>query len=143
MSTIIKKLDFSGEKNSWFDFWHIHIDWDGDGNKNWNLRETFLNKLLAEFENVKSELKNYPNEYQTWILIDENDSGEDGIYIHTKNPNAENFPLKVQANKNIKCLNQKLSDFMKRTDLEIIGFKHEKGNYFYLTDKKYGISLVE
>ena len=87
MNAITKKLDFSGEENSWFDFWHTHIDWNGDGNKNWILREKFLEKLLTEFENVKSELKKFPNEYQTWILIDENDSGEDGIYIHTKNPN--------------------------------------------------------
>ena len=112
MNTITKKLDFSGGKNSWFDFWHTHIDWNSDGNKSWNLRKEFLDKLLTEFENVKSELKKYPNEYQTWIMIDENDSGEDGIYIHTKNPNSENFPLKVQTEKNIKCLNQNLSDFI-------------------------------
>lgn len=143
MNTITKKLDFSGGKNSWFDFWHTHIDWNRDGNKNWNLRKEFLDKLLTEFENVKSELKKYPNEYQTWILIDENDSGEDGIYIHTKNPNSENFPLKIQTEKSIKCLNQNLSDFMKKTDLEILGFEHEDGNYFYLSDKKYGISLTE
>lgn len=142
MNAITKKLDFSGEENSWFDFWHTHIDWNGDGNKNWILREKFLEKLLTEFENVKSELKKFPNEYQTWILIDENDSGEDGIYIHTKNPNSENFPLKIKMENNIKCENQNLSDFMNKTGLKIFGFEHEDGNYFYLTDENYGLSLT-
>jgi hypothetical protein len=142
MKTITKNLDFSGGKNSWFDFWHTHIDWDGEGNKSWNVRKEFLEKLLTEFGNVKSELKKYPNEYQTWILIDENDSGQDAIYIHTKNPNSENFPLKVQMEKNIQCLNQNLWDFMKKTDLEILEFAHENGNYFFLTDKNFGISLT-
>ena len=143
MSAVTKKLDFSGGENSWFDFWHTHIDWDGEGNKNWNLRKVFLNKLLTEFQNVKSELKKYPNEYQTWILIDENNSEEDGIYMHTKNPNSENFPLKVKVEKKIKCSNQELSDFMKKTKLDIVGFEHEDGNYFYLSDKNYGINLTE
>lgn len=143
MNTIIRKLDFSGGKNSWFDFWHTHIDWNGDGNKSWDLRKEFLDKLLTEFENVKSELKKYPNEYQTWILIDENNSGEDAVYIHTKNPNSENFPLKVHAEKSIKCLNQNLSDFMKKTNLEILGFENEGGSYFLLTDKNHGTSLTE
>jgi len=143
MNTITKKLDFSGGKNSWFDFWHTHIDWDGDGNKSWSSRKKFLDKLLTEFENVKSELKKYPNNYQTWILIDENDSGEDGIFIHTKNPNSENFPLKVQVEKDIKCSNQNLSDFMKNTGLEIHGFEHQEGYCFYLSDKNYGISLTD
>ena len=133
MNTITKKLDFSGGKNSWFDFWHTHIDWNSDGNKSWNLRKEFLDKLLTEFENVKSELKKYPSEYQTWIMIDENDSGEDGIYIHTKNPNSENFPLKVQTEKNIKCL--KTLILYKQTKLKLIVYiitYTELVYYFYI-----------
>jgi len=63
------------------------------------------------------------------------DCGEDGIFIHTKNPNAENFPLKVQGENDIKCSNQNLSDFMKNTGLEILGLEHQEGYCFYLSDK--------
>lgn len=37
--------------------------------------------------------------FQIWIIIDLNDSGQDAIYMHTKNPNSNNFPIKWQFTK--------------------------------------------
>jgi hypothetical protein len=136
------KLDFTGGTNSWFDFWHTHIDWNGEGNKSFEIRHKYLLELLSEFEKIKSELKKYPNDFQTWIVIDETDSSEDAIYIHTKNPNEENFPLKME-NKKWECENKNLSKFMIKTGLKIVEVKYFDGKGFYLFDEKFGESIIK
>lgn len=132
------KLDFSGGENSWFDLWHTHVDWKGEGNKNFKTRLGYLKQLLIEFENLKTKLSKYPNNFQTWIVIDELDSSEDSIYIHTKNPNSENFPLKIPNKKSWNTNNQDLSNFMAQTGMEIIEVEYFDGKVFYLFDKNYG-----
>jgi len=135
-------LDFSGGPNSWFDFWHTHVDWDGEGNKNFNIRLKYLKELLKLYENLKKDLKLYPNNYQIWIVIDENDSSEDAVYIHTKNPNNENFPLKMDNMKTWKTDNEDLSNFMLQTGLEILEVEYYDGKGFYLFDKNIGESIT-
>jgi hypothetical protein len=85
-------LDFSGGPKSRFDLWHTHADWGGKGNRDWSTRKIHLEQILEIFEQLKGHLKFYPHEFQLWIMIDENSSGDDSVYIHTKNPNADNFP---------------------------------------------------
>jgi hypothetical protein len=70
-------LDFSGGPKSWFDFWHTHVDWDGQGNKNWETRRMYLGQILETFDQLKQKLRTYPHDFQLWIMIDENDSGQD------------------------------------------------------------------
>ena len=94
-------LDFSGGPKSWFDLWHTHVDRDGKGNKHWKTRKVYLDQILGTFDQLKQKLRTYPHDFQLWIMIDENDSGQDSVYIHTKNPNTDNCPIKVTAdNKN-------------------------------------------
>ncbi|MBF0598405.1 hypothetical protein [Faecalibacter rhinopitheci] len=135
-------LDFSGGPNSWFDFWHTHVDWDGEGNKNFKIRLNYLQELLKLYENIKKELNLYPNNYQIWIVIDEKDSSEDAVYIHTKNPNNENFPLKIDNTKIWKTDNEDLSNFILQTGLEIIEVEYYDGKGFYLFDKNIGESII-
>ena len=84
------RLDF----NSWFDFWHDHPDWDGYGNISWKHRRQHLNALIRRFEFVKEKLRDRVDDFQTFCIIDCNDSSQDAVYIHTKNPNQDNFPVK-------------------------------------------------
>ena len=77
--------------------WHTHVDWDGKGNHDWKTRKKYLKQLLDQFDQLKLKLRTYPHDFQLWIMIDENESGDDCVYIHTKNPNADNFPIKVTA----------------------------------------------
>jgi len=142
MNDLDLDLDFSGGPNSWFDFWHTHVDWDGEGNKNFNIRLKYLKELLKLYENLKKDLKLYPNNYQIWIVIDENDSSEDAVYIHTKNPNNENFPLKMDNMKTWKTDNEDLSNFMLQTGLEILEVEYYDGKGFYLFDKNIGESIT-
>jgi hypothetical protein len=137
------KLDFSGGSQSWFDFWHTHVDWDGKGNTNWKTREKYLIKLLAIFQDLKIKLNDFPNDFQLWILLDEKDSEEDSVYIHSKNPNADNFPLKVKADKINSIKDKELKEFVDSLNLELVRFETSDGYIYYLFDRETGISLTE
>lgn len=136
-------LDFSGGPKSWFDFWHTHVDWDGKGNKDWKTREKYLNELLKTFNELKVKLQDYPNDFQLWIMIDENESGDDCVYIHTKNPNADNFPLKVKADNKNKIKNGDLRNFVDSLDFERVRIKTSEGDIYYLFENGTGLSLTE
>ena len=135
-------LDFSGGPKSWFDLWHTHLDWDGIGNRNWETRKIFLEEILETFDQLKSNLMSYPNDFQLWIMIDEKDSGQDGIYIHTENPNADNFPLKLAADNTNGIKDRDLRQFLDSLDLEKVRVRTSEGDVYYLFEKGSGISLV-
>lgn len=135
-------LDFTGGPKSWFDFWHTHVDWDGKGNKGWTIREKYLKQLLKTFNDLKLKLKDYPNDFQLWIIIVENESGDDCVYIHTKNPNADNFPLKVTADNSNVIKNKDLKSFLDSLEFERVRVKTSDGDIYYLFEKGTGISLV-
>ncbi|MCP4350163.1 MAG: hypothetical protein GY795_32200 [Desulfobacterales bacterium] len=86
------RLDFY----SWFDFWHDHPDWSGLGNTSWNHRKPHLKALLRRFDFLKTKLLNRKEDFQTFCIVDIDDSSQDAIYIHTKNPNYDNFPTKFE-----------------------------------------------
>ncbi|MBD0296597.1 MAG: hypothetical protein ICV84_15595 [Flavisolibacter sp.] len=134
-------LDFNGGPNSWFDFWHTHVDWKGHGNDSWEARLPYLNELVRLFNELKSELKQYPKEYQLWMLIDEQDSGEDAVYIHSPNPNEENFPLVVE-NVVAQISDNNLKDFIESLKLTVVQLDTMEGRMFYLFDNKAGIPLI-
>lgn len=135
-------LDFSGGKNSWFDLWHTHTDLDGTGNKSPELRKVYLDKLFTTFMELKSKLRSYPHKFQIWITINEEDSSEDGIYIHTKNPNGDNFPIKVTPSSDYPPENTALADLIKQTGLNLITARYESTIYFYLYDVTFGEPLL-
>ncbi len=135
-------LDFSGGPKSWFDLWHTHVDWDGKGNKDWKTRKKYLNQLLETFDQLKLKLRTYPHDFQLWIMIDENESGDDCVYIHTKNPNADNFPIKVTADNKNAIKNKDLKEFVDSLDFERVRVKTIDGDIYYLFYKNTGISLV-
>ncbi len=76
---IIDKLDFSGGQGSYFDFWHLHVDFDGDGNRDWKTRKKFMDEQIKVFEYLKTKLADYSHSFQLWIGIDEEDSSQDGV----------------------------------------------------------------
>lgn len=140
MDSVIENLDFS--ENSWFDLWHTHVDWDGAGNENWEVRLSFLNKLVATYEAVKEKLQKYPNNFQIWIMISEFESTEDTIYIHTPNPNSKNYPFKIEEGETPTFLNQQLGEFLQSSPLDIVVVRFNGRKYFYLFDKRFGESIA-
>lgn len=135
-------LDFSGGESSWFDLWHTHTDLDSAGNKSPELRKVYLDKLLTTFLELKLKLHQYPNKFQLWIIINEKNSSEDGICIHTKNPNEDNFPLKVILYRDYEPENTAIGDFIKQTGLKLITVRYEGTIYLYLYDVTFGEPLL-
>lgn len=135
-------LDFSGGPKSWFDLWHTHVDLTGEGNQDWPSRRKYLETLLKTFDFLKQQLQLYPHEFQLWIMIDENDSGQDCVYIHTKNPNANNFPIKVAADSKIRIKDESLKKFVGSLSFEKVRVSTSDGDVYYLFEKGTGIGLV-
>jgi len=135
-------LNFSGDKDSWFDLWHIHTDFEGDGNKDFKTRLIFLKKLLQEYSKYKFKLEKYSRPYQIFIVIDENDSSEDAVYIHTENPNNDNFPVKIEPGKDWTCKNKQLAEFIQQTNFHVIDIIQSGNKFYYLYESDAGVSIV-
>jgi len=83
-------IDTSG--SSWYDLWHLHLDMEGAGNKNPEARRACLEALRSAYERALSQLSGWSKPNQSWVLVDPTDSGQDAVYVHTPNPNKQNFP---------------------------------------------------
>lgn len=138
---IIDKLDFSGGQNSFFDFWHLHVDFDGDGNKDWETRKRFLDEQLELFDYIKTKLIDYPHPFQLWIGIDEDDSSQDGIYIHTPNPNSDYFPHYVDNDHKVDYKVKELKDYLDKSKLTVMKSTNFDSIYYFLFDEKFGVTL--
>lgn len=93
---VIDEYNLDTSHDSWYEFWHIHIDWRGYGNLGWRHRKQHLVVLFKIFDKLLGQAENFNQPYQIWLSIDITDASNDAIYVHTKNPNENNFPLKIE-----------------------------------------------
>lgn len=87
-------LDFG--KEDWFDLWHTHLDFYGVGNNSLKIKREHIKANIALLYSLLEELQTLEKPYQSWIEIVDEDASLDAIYIHTPNPNEDNFPLKIE-----------------------------------------------
>lgn len=140
-----KKLKIGVSKDDWFSLWHTHFDWDGDGNENWDIRLKYLNEMIDAYHQAKEQLKQFPKPYQIWILIHENDSASDALYIHSSNPNSDNFPVKLKEITKVSKPyfdDKRLEQFIKQQYLEVVQVFYNGKKQFYLFDKNVGEPLI-
>jgi hypothetical protein len=92
-------LDFDSllDENSWYDLWHTHFDWDGDGNHGIEARRPFLQELFRVFGLIQNRVSNWKRPTQVWVVILEKDASQDAVYLHTPNPNQNNFPYSFEG----------------------------------------------
>ncbi|MEO5909781.1 MAG: hypothetical protein ABIP95_02780 [Pelobium sp.] len=88
-------LNFTDPNLAWFDRWHTHFDWFGYGNQNFTKRKPHLDKLFRHFELLEQKAKYLETNYQILATIFDRDSAIDALYLHTPNPNQNNFPWKI------------------------------------------------
>jgi hypothetical protein len=81
-----------GEED-WYDLWHTHPDWEGDGNASLDARQPFLSALFTMLDRLRRQSASFAKPSQVWALVNEDDSANDAVYFHTRNPNADNFPV--------------------------------------------------
>ncbi|MBB5181551.1 hypothetical protein HNQ44_003016 [Planomicrobium koreense] len=87
------RLDFG--KDSWFDLWHTHLDFHGHGNSSMKIRREHIKAHIGLYRSLLERLESFEKPFQSWVEIDDHDAGSDAVYIHTPNPNEDNFPLKI------------------------------------------------
>lgn len=131
--------------NSWFDFWHDHPDWDGYGNISWKHRFQHLQALIRRFNYLKDNLRDRKEDFQIFCLIDIKDSSQDSVFIHTKNPNHDNFPVKFERHIGNIDIPIQLRDFAESSGYEWFFYKWNRNdelvNLIYIYDKNVGLSI--
>ena len=84
-------------EDQWFDLWHTHVDWSGDGRSSSTSRHHYLKQLFTLFEQLRCHTEKWTKPRQVWIVIDVVDSSQDAVYLHTENPNQHNFPYPFEG----------------------------------------------
>lgn len=87
-------LDLSDE--SWFELMHWHPDIYGTGNASQDARGICTSLAKQYLTTAMSALRRWNKASQCWCLLDPADSGQDSVYVHTKNPNRSNFPYEFE-----------------------------------------------
>jgi hypothetical protein len=83
--------------NSWFDLWHRHVDWNGDGKLSRLHRKFQLWALFRTLHKFERQTHHMRDRCQVFLLIHEHDPGSDAVYVHTENPNGTPFPCEPKV----------------------------------------------
>jgi hypothetical protein len=78
--------------SEWFDLWHWHpapVHNATPGLDAWRER---LRPLFAAWGRIEDAASRLTCPSQTWLVIDLAEPGQDAVYLHTPNPNCDNFP---------------------------------------------------
>lgn len=127
-------LDFSDD--SWFDFWHTHLDFDGYGNDSLKIRKKHIKSLFILLNNLNEKLKEWGHPYQIWVEISSNDSASDAVFVHSINPNETNFPYKIpHLCKNDIKLPEYLIDVINLSEYMISSYETEEYDEFEEDDE--------
>lgn len=78
--------------DSWWSYWHQHVDWAGRGNLRARHRHHYLLALALIFKRIASASHRIATPFQLFILLDGDDAGQDAVYLHSPNPQSD-FPL--------------------------------------------------
>ncbi|MCM3363705.1 hypothetical protein ACTNDN_06400 [Niallia sp. HCP3S3_B10] len=132
-------LDFS--QDAWFDAWHTHLDFYGYGNHSGKIRREHIKAHIFLYNSLLEKLSTFDKPYQSWIGLVEEEAGLDAVYIHSPNPNDDNFPIKIE-NLNWECtIPHDFKDLINRKDFNVGHYKWESDNYYIIQSKDMGIKL--
>ena len=126
-------LDFG--QQAWFDLWHTHLDFFGLGNTSLKVRRAHIKAQLTLYENLIDKLQQLNQPYQTWIEINELEAGQDAVYIHTKNPNSDNFPLIINELKWNQSLPHFLEDLIDLNRFHVGQYKEDDSTFYIIQSK--------
>lgn len=129
---------------AWFDNWHLHFDWKGFGNNSFKRRKPHLDKLFRHFALLEMETKKLKKEFQLYAVILDFDSYSDALFLHTPNPNHNNFPFRYSnLEHNSTLTNSELNHYLD----ELKGYEKLYGsageNFCVLFKKGVGIEPIE
>jgi len=146
---IIQTLDFSGSEKSWFDLWHYHTPKSQILHKlNWQTKKNNIDALITVYNALSKELINFSKPFQLWIEINESlEVQYDSVYIHSSNPNKDNFPIIIQHQDAIEYENKVLHDFISNSNFQyrnsyVVDWETKVKNVqYFLFRKDIGVKL--
>lgn len=139
VKTIHTALDFGHD--GWFDMWHTHLDFAGVGNTSPKARREHVKAHLAVYANLLGELAAYDKPYQSWIELNGDDASMDAVYIHTPNPHANNFPLKME-DLNWECdIPKEFEDLIDLKEFYVGQYKTGDDSNYIIQSRDKGIKL--
>ncbi len=140
MEVYFSDLDFS-----WFNMFHYHPDHYGHGNLSWKHRSQHLKALIRQFNYLKARLSNTMTNYQIFCYIDVRDSSHDAIFMHTPNPNQDNFPFQISESEYRGNLSHEFKQFLVTIGCDWFFNKWNRDNEIiwnlYLYDKNFGVPI--
>lgn len=132
-------LDFSDE--GWFDRWHHHPDWRGYGHLDWSVRRQHLEVLAYSFDALAGRLGGFPKSYQLWLVLNPRDSSEDGVFIHSPNPNEDNFPVSQDVEWGVPLLSDYFESLLPGYSLRAGKGGSESAVVYFLYSPQHGVPL--
>lgn len=137
------QLDFGAA--SWFDYWHTHLDFYGYGNSSLKMRKQHVKSFVNLLNNLEVALEMRGKPYQLWLLFSTVDAGEDAVFIHSENPNENNFPyVNTMPTKKMEQLPNFLEGLINLNKYEVICYEEEANELFeQQADVKYIVKHVK
>lgn len=137
----VHRYDLKLDNQSWFDYWHIHLDFFGVGEKSLKIRREHIKAHLTLYNRIVKQLEEFGEAYQSWVCIYENDPMIDAVYIHTANPNNTDFPNKMEELVWNCELPRTFKDLIDLEKFDVAFCKSEFGEIYFVQSKKQGIQL--
>ncbi|HEY1038092.1 MAG TPA: hypothetical protein VGF30_01730 [Bacteroidia bacterium] len=136
-------LNFTDPTKAWFELWHIHFDWKGYGNNSFKKRKPHLDKLFRHFTLLEEKAQLLKTDYQIWATLLDYDSSSDALFLHTTNPNHDNFPWKIKDLTQTNTLtNEQLSEYVQGLSGYKILFGKADESYCVIYKDNVGLSLI-
>jgi len=121
------------DPDDWFDYWHTHPDWDGKGNSKPENRIRANELTYSLLQKAEELTKHRNNNVQCWAIITE-DTMDNSVFIHTKNPNGTEFPFTYEDVK-WDISNQDIEQTIDSSNYQIGLYSGEHGNTYYIRKK--------
>lgn len=123
------------DDDSWYDYWHRHLDFWGLGNDSLKIRRAHIKAHILLYTRILKQLEQLNKPYQTWVCIHDEDTGADAVYIHTPNPNAADFPANFDFLKLDCKLPNAFSDLIDTAQFNIGYYESEIERVYYIQSK--------
>jgi hypothetical protein len=120
--------------HEWFDLWHTHPDWERKGNKRLENRRSAIELGYKLLQAAEALCVKRAEPIECWVSVCQ-DTGDNGVYLHTKNPNGTPFPSMVEGIEWNPTDNQVLNDVVDHQVHEI-GKYHFSGEVVYVVRKR-------
>ncbi|WP_230199709.1 hypothetical protein [Bacillus andreraoultii] len=105
------------------------------------IRRQHIKAHIALYNSLLEKLETLGKPYQSWVKLVDEDAGLDAVYIHTPNPNEDNFPLKIE-NINWDCTVPKyFKDLINLNEFNVGHYKWESNNSYLIQSKNNGVKL--